>query len=225
MGLVFIVLSLKERDDNSSSDTIDIPDEVSEFFESLVGIFMIGLGVYGIRQAWFKRPTYNVLGDDEDDIMNESLDEEGASVEFRTPSYHDHSGVHSSFRESMNDGDTVGSSQTENEWLTTKTLAITAGIVHGLAGPGGVLGVIPAVQLHNARLASVYLASFCLSSTFTMGCFAVLYGSCSSRLASSRGQHRNREFLIECVSACLSLFVGVLWLFLLSIGKLEDVFP
>lgn len=55
-------------------------------------------------------------------------------------------------------------------------LAVAAGLVHGVAGPGGVLGVIPAVQLKDARLASVYLGTFCLTSTLVMGSFAATYG-------------------------------------------------
>ena len=105
--------------------------------------------------------------------------------------------------------------------LSIRTMATVAGIVHGLAGPGGVLGVIPAVQLHSARLATIYLGSFCASSTLTMGLFAMLYGTCSTHM----GRDAYREFVIECMSASLSILVGVAWLTLLSIGKLDDVFP
>ena len=40
------------------------------------------------------------------------------------------------------------------------------GIDHGVGGLGGVLGVTPAVQLHDARLACVYLVTFCMAATF-----------------------------------------------------------
>ena len=99
-------------------------------------------------------------------------------------------------------------------------------IVHGLAGPGGVLGLVPAVQLHNVPLAVIYLGTFCLCSTLTMGFVAFGYGACSSRVSNigEQGRHR-REFLIACLSSGLSIVVGVVWLVLLAIGKLEDVFP
>jgi hypothetical protein len=99
-------------------------------------------------------------------------------------------------------------------------MAIWVGIIHGLAGPGGVLGVIPAVQLHDLKLASIYLGCFCISSTLTMGIFAATYGVLSARL----GQGTQRGFQIECVSASLSILVGIVWLTLLSIGKLDDLF-
>lgn len=105
--------------------------------------------------------------------------------------------------------------------FSTKTLAVFAGVIHGLAGPGGVLGVIPAVQLHDWRLAACYLGSFCLSSTVTMGLFACTYGT----LSKSLGRRTKLEFQIQCFSATLSILVGITWLTLLSVGKLDDVFP
>lgn len=106
--------------------------------------------------------------------------------------------------------------------LSTGTVALIAGIIHGMAGPGGVLGVIPAVQLHNWKLAIVYLGSFCVSSTLTMGCFATLYSFLSSRIGGT--QNPIRMFWIECISACLSILVGITWITLLSLGLMEAVF-
>jgi len=101
-------------------------------------------------------------------------------------------------------------------------LSICIGIVHGVAGPGGVLGVIPAVQLHNMFLSVVYLGSFCVTSTLVMGAYAAGYGMCSSRLSAN---NRRFEFRMEMFSALLSVLVGLLWLTLLYMGKLHDIFP
>jgi hypothetical protein len=38
-----------------------------------------------------------------------------------------------------------------------------------VAGPGGVLAVLPAIQLNDYRQALVYLAFFCVTSALTMG--------------------------------------------------------
>lgn len=105
--------------------------------------------------------------------------------------------------------------------ISTGTMALLVGIIHGLAGPGGVLGVIPAVQLHDWRLASIYLGCFCFMSIITMGLFALVYGALSSKI----GVNQHRQFLIQFIASGLSVLIGVLWLILLSIGKLDVVFP
>ena len=110
--------------------------------------------------------------------------------------------------------------------LNPGIVALAAGVIHGVAGPGGVLGVIPAVQLRNAQLATIYLATFCLTSALVMGGFAAFYGTLSDWLAGGRqGQSANRVFMVEVGSALLSVCVGFIWLVLLVVGKLDDVFP
>lgn len=232
VGCIFIALTL-----NSEETTVDIPEHVSHAFEGLVGIFMLLLGTYGIRKAWEKRPSLQVVYQDIQEANSEATGV-GLTTEFgdfvdeedpleNKPSAEEAVVVVPATQEA--DGIVVIDTQRVNEsvyvrcmkTLSIKTMATVAGIVHGLAGPGGVLGVIPAVQLHNARLATIYLGSFCASSTLTMGIFAMLYGACSSRI----GRDAHREFMIESMSASLSILVGLLWLVLLSIGKLDDVFP
>jgi len=111
---------------------------------------------------------------------------------------------------------------------TPGMLAVVTGIVHGVAGPGGVLGVIPAVQLRDAKLASVYLGTFCVTSILVMGCFAAFYGTFSEWLAGAgrggRQDRVSRVFFVEFGSAFLSFAVGIVWLVLLSIGMLDEVF-
>ncbi|KAL7473971.1 hypothetical protein ACHAXS_014241 [Conticribra weissflogii] len=116
-------------------------------------------------------------------------------------------------------------------FCTPGTLALATGIVHGVAGPGGVLGVIPAVQLKEARLALLYLGTFCLTSTLVMGGFAAFYGRVSEWMAgvgegnAGGNGAGSRIFQVEVGSSSLSIIVGIVWLTLLSMGKLEEVFP
>lgn len=125
-------------------------------------------------------------------------------------------------------------------------IATIVGIIHGIAGPGGVLGVIPAVRLHNWLLALIYLTTFCLTSIITMGCFARSYGLITKKLSGKLPPWRllvlflqlirfifhrdvidkgNMEYTIELLSSTLSIIVGVLWLTLIYFGVLDDVFP
>lgn len=118
--------------------------------------------------------------------------------------------------DNMND-DTAGGGVS-----TKKFLSLWIGIFHGVAGPGGVLGVVPAVKLHNVWHSVVYLGSFCASSIAVMGLFAALYGSLS---ANWTRKDDNLAFRMEVFSASLSLLVGCTWLVLLYLGILDDVFP
>ena len=72
-------------------------------------------------------------------------------------------------------------------------------------------------------LASIYLLTFCAVSTLTMGTFAALYGTFSSYI--SAGSETVMTYKVEIFLSGLSVFVGVMWLFLLSIGRLHDIFP
>ena len=112
---------------------------------------------------------------------------------------------------------------------TPSSLALLTGIVHGMAGPGGVLGIIPAVEMQDVVLASTYLGIFCITSTLAMGGFAAFYGRMCYWLADGnekdRGARMNRIFLVEFGSSCLSIIVGVVWLTLLAVGELNEVFP
>lgn len=130
---------------------------------------------------------------------------------------------HSHFDDGFDDHNQLQSPDGDDGVSTRKqVIAICIGIIHGVAGPGGVLGVVPAVQLHDAFLSTIYLGTFCCCSTLTMGVYAACYGYISSLIS---GTNADVSFRIEVFSAGLSIFVGALWLFLLSIGKLEDIFP
>ncbi|GAB9475851.1 hypothetical protein Gpo141_00012928 [Globisporangium polare] len=104
---------------------------------------------------------------------------------------------------------------------TQKCTALVVGIVHGIAGPGGILGVLPAVGLHDTLKSVVYLGSFCLTSIATMGVFAAVYGEATGRLGE---RSEMMAFRISIFSSMLSVIVGVLWLVLAAAGKLQQVF-
>ena len=88
--------------------------------------------------------------------------------------------------------------------------------------------VLPAVQLHNGWLASIYLGSFCITSTLAMGAFATTYGALTTRFAGQRllpEKPTQREYFIELISAGFSVAVGILWIVLILTGTMDDVFP
>ncbi|CCI10811.1 unnamed protein product [Albugo candida] len=94
---------------------------------------------------------------------------------------------------------------------TQKYTAFLVGIVHGVAGPGGILGVLPAVGLHDSVKSITYLGSFCVASILIMGTFAGCYGEATARL----GQRSEVvAFRISIFSSMLSVIVGIVWIIL-----------
>ena len=88
-------------------------------------------------------------------------------------------------------------------------------------GPGGLLGVLPAVEMKNWSAASIYLLCFVVSSTLCMGIFAAMYGEMTKKLGDMNGFV---EFFVNMFSCSLSLIVGILWVVLSCMGKLEEFF-
>jgi hypothetical protein len=100
-------------------------------------------------------------------------------------------------------------------------LALCVGVLQGIAGPGGLLGVLPAVEMKEKWASVLYLLSFIVVSTLCMGVFAAMYGEATRRLGDISG---TIEFCVNISSCALSVVVGTLWVVLSLMGKLEALF-
>lgn len=170
VGIVLIVVTLHTTD-----ETIEVPEPAAKLFESLVGIFMILLGVWGIRRARLKRAkAYDmeevstladggvVAGDTEFSAYAENVpggqhpDSRQSTSSVGVAELE--SGVnrtevtHNEVPGEIDEENSTQQTSTSNtppqncckklaSRLSARTLALCAGILHGLAGPGGVLGV------------------------------------------------------------------------------------
>ena len=94
---------------------------------------------------------------------------------------------------------------------SASALALVVGLIQGL-GAASMLGGMSASQLNDMSTA-LYLSTFCLTSTFISGGFTAFYDWLG----------RKGSFLVEAGSAIVSVAVGVLYLALLLVGKMEEL--
>eukprot|EP00164_Ancoracysta_twista_P004156 GFYU01005587.1.p1 GENE.GFYU01005587.1~~GFYU01005587.1.p1 ORF type:complete len:295 (+),score=36.48 GFYU01005587.1:262-1146(+) len=103
---------------------------------------------------------------------------------------------------------------------TQTVLAFVMGTAMGIAGPGGVLGVLPAVAQPSWELFSLYLGMFFVSSIFCMALFAMLYGEATSRMESLG---RDLPWMLTAASSVLALFVALAFVVLILTDNVEAV--
>ncbi|GMF36006.1 unnamed protein product [Phytophthora lilii] len=105
----------------------------------------------------------------------------------------------------------------------TSAASIGVGIVHGVAGPGCLLAVLPTLAMQrDIYRALLYLGFFCGSSILSMGSFAALYGELTQRNGKARSP--SAALYVAIASSTLSIGVGIAWIVLQATGVLNRVF-
>ncbi|KAL7531393.1 hypothetical protein ACHAXR_005509 [Thalassiosira sp. AJA248-18] len=229
-----------DGDENVEAEVVEIPNPLQYEDSSLRDSLAQRMEEYLDAESLQSNSDNSNEGIDADEQITKILkgsEESGPSnsfVKVRRPSLmraslflHKHAAPENSITATDSSDRSPGSGRRSGAFCTTQgTLALLAGVVHGVAGIGDVLGVVPRLQLQDAKMAMIYLGVFCLTSTLVMGCFTAFYGSFSEWLAGGRyGSSVSRVFVVEVGSAFLSIAVGIICLVLLSIGSLEEIFP
>jgi hypothetical protein len=75
--------------------------------------------------------------------------------------------------------------------------------------------------MKNRYASILYLSAFVTSSTACMGFFAAIYGEATRRLGDLSG---SLEFTVTIASCGMSLVVGIIWVTLSLMGRLEKIF-
>ena len=95
-------------------------------------------------------------------------------------------------------------------------LAVFVGVIHGAAGPGAVLGVLPAVALRDPGLVAGYFLGFIVATILTMGAFAAVFGKITKEMGDAGGAGLERGLMMASSGACV--VVGVAWIGLTLAG-------
>ncbi len=201
----------------------------------VVGSLMLGLGLYGIgvgggihRTASEYRDLSSLDGgvfDGDAGGGDRSAGERAsllASARLRSTANAPARATATPRDEERGSADGAGDSAKKYDPLTRTALAVTVGVVHGAAGPGAVLGVLPAVSLRDPALACGYFGGFLASTVCTMGAFAALYGKLTKALGDAYGDALRRRLMLFSSLCCA--VVGVVWIALSLSGVNFDAF-
>ncbi len=169
-----------------------IPIELlSHWSEGLVGLVLIGIGVWGL---WSARrhgvhTHEHVHGRARHAHLHVHPVKRDVELEHAQGSDHPHGGTHVHAR--------------------TSGMALGVGILHGLAGSAHFLGVLPALALPTRAAAALYVACFGLGTVAAMTGFAALIGRLADQSAD-RGTRAYRRLLSAL--GILAIAVGIVWL-------------
>jgi ABC-type nickel/cobalt efflux system permease component RcnA len=159
-------------------DTLPM-EAISSWGESMVGVLLIGIGVWGFRKA----AKINV--------HTHSHKHDGSE--------HQHVHVHAA---------KPSHEQPEAHARHTHA-ALGVGILHGLAGSSHLLGVLPMLVQPTKLHMGIYLGSFALGTIVSMGIFSSLVGLMAARCSISSGLAYRRLMGACASAAMLVGFVWI----------------
>ena len=192
---------------------------IGRTFDFIVGLFMIGIGLYGFTQLYTMSKERTRKKEDESLPL---ITVNPTHTYISTMNYDDYN-INPSGQDITSHAISNPTSTQNHNSLTQNLLSFTIGVVHGVAGPGGILGVLPAVEMSHISSSIIYLSSFILASTLSMGIFAAVYGELTRRLMNSSAEVYV-EYGLRVFSCGISIAVGVLWIVLSVMGKLDQLF-
>lgn len=158
-------------------------EALSTWGERLVGVVLVGIGLWGFRRALTLR--VHVHAHAHDDCRHNHV--------------HAHTGAEAHAHE-------PGSAQPH----THTHAAFAVGVLHGLAGSSHLLGILPALAFATRAESIAYLGAFGLATVIAMTGFAAAVGLAATSMKAG-GVSVFRNLLYGCSTA--AILVGGVWLF------------
>jgi len=159
-------------------------EAISAYSERIVGVALIGVGVWGVARA--RRSQFHRHADGD---VHAHVKPPGAPIDAREHrAQHHHPALHGHAH---------------------SRLSFLMGTLHGLAGSSHLFGILPALALPTRALALAYLGGFGVGVVVAMTAFAAFVGIIASRAGGRAALSQRRLLYATSVAAVL---VGGAWL-------------
>jgi ABC-type nickel/cobalt efflux system permease component RcnA len=158
-------------------------ERLSSMSERIVGVALVGVGLWGLRRAL--RLRVHVHAHEHDGTRHAHVHAHDRAHR-HAPAATTHGGGHDHVHASLG-----------------------FGILHGLAGSSHFFGVLPALALPTQTASLTYLAAFGAGTVLAMTAFSSLVGFAAAR-ARHGGTHLYRGLLYACSAG--AIVVGGIWL-------------
>jgi nickel/cobalt transporter (NicO) family protein len=160
---------------------LHLPDAATDWLERFVGVVMIGLGIWTFRGATRLHTHRHAHGDG---VVHQHVHAHGPGKAAHAG--HAHGGAH------------------EHGHAAT-----AVGLVHGLAGSGSAVALIPVVGFDSPGPAILYLVSFAVGTIAAMALYGLLAGFVVGRTAANSTRLAR---LLARATGVFTVIVGVVWL-------------
>ncbi len=167
--------------------SVDV-DAISAWSEFMVGFMLIAVGVWALRRT-MKMVIHTHAHD------HQQGSQQGSLSSGTEPDGHSHFHVHA----------TADGHETAGAHKSHSHAAFVVGMLHGAAGTGHLLGVLPSLALPTFD-AIIYLAAYFVSAVLSMACFGAILGV----VTKNRGPIVLRKIMYA--SSTAAIVIGVVWI-------------
>jgi nickel/cobalt transporter (NicO) family protein len=160
-----------------------MPAATEHLLERFVGVVMIGLGIWTFRGAAGLHAHAPVRGDEPRPVPSPVPHHEHHAGAVPAPAVHTHGGH--------------------------RHTVTAVGVVHGLAGSGAAVALIPVVAMESPLAGILYLVVFAVGTILAMGVYGLFAGAIVGR--TSRSSIRMAR-LIARITGVATVCIGIIWL-------------